>query len=132
MAVAMDDGAASDAEQNFVGDVPAQDSGGRERTTLYAHARRVLARVMKHKALVVFSAIFIFCLVEYLSLPNESIVLLRSTNPSRTALMEQRLEEAKEQGKPLKIYHTWIPLAQISPDLVHAVIVSEDGTFYEN
>lgn len=53
-------------------------------------------------------------------------------NPHRTALMMQREREAAEAGKPFHEQQSWIPLSRISPNLVHAVIVSEDGTFYEN
>jgi len=72
----------------------------------------------------------IFIAAEYLSLPNSSLEDLQSQNPGRTALMLQREHEASEVGKAYRIKQTWVPLRHISPDLVHAVIVSEDGTFY--
>jgi monofunctional glycosyltransferase len=75
------------------------------------------------------------CLIlalEYLSLPNARLQELETTNPHRTALMQQREREASEAGKPFHEQQQWVPLSRISPDLIHAVIVSEDGTFYEN
>jgi monofunctional biosynthetic peptidoglycan transglycosylase len=54
---------------------------------------------------------------------------LRTEQPERTAVMEQRLSEATETGLPLEIQQTWVPLAQISPELVRAVIVAEDYRF---
>ena len=70
--------------------------------------------------------------LEYLSLPNIRLQELEKTNPRRTALMQQREREAMEAGKPFHEQQQWVPLYRISPHLVHAVIVSEDGTFYEN
>ena len=75
------------------------------------------------------------CLIlasEYLSLPNIRLQELEKVNPYRTALMKQREREASEAGKPFHEQQQWVPLNRISPHLVHAVIVSEDGTFYEN
>ena len=52
-----------------------------------------------------------------------------TSNPERTALMEQRLAEAREAGTPLEIRQEWTPLEEISPTLVRAVIVAEDYRF---
>lgn len=79
----------------------------------------------------VYSACLILAL-EYLSLPNFRLQELETTNPNRTALMEQREREAEATGKPLRLQQHWVSLDRISPDLIHAVIVSEDGTFFEN
>jgi monofunctional glycosyltransferase len=54
---------------------------------------------------------------------------LASQNPERTALMEQRLAEARDAGEPLDIRQEWRPLDEISPTLVRAVIVAEDYRF---
>lgn len=86
----------------------------------------------KHKVRVLVYIFLAFCLFEFFSLPYFSIQKLRKANPPRTSLMEQRIEEAKSHGKILRINHTWVPLSRISPDLIHAVIVAEDGTFYEH
>jgi monofunctional biosynthetic peptidoglycan transglycosylase len=40
-----------------------------------------------------------------------------------------RLEEA---DYALKIKHQWVPLSRISRNLINAVLVSEDGTFFEH
>ncbi|MGA7159571.1 MAG: monofunctional biosynthetic peptidoglycan transglycosylase [Bacteroidota bacterium] len=85
-----------------------------------------------HKVRAVVYGICIMLLLEYLSLPNIRLQELEKVNPQRTALMEQRAREAAEAGKPYHILQSWVPLYRISPFLAHAVIVSEDGTFYEN
>jgi monofunctional biosynthetic peptidoglycan transglycosylase len=59
-------------------------------------------------------------------------VLLRWYEPGRTAFMESRMREARAQGEPLELQHTWVPLDRISPRLRRAVIVAEDGNFYEH
>ncbi len=46
--------------------------------------------------------------------------------------MEQRKDEADRAGKRYSIQQRWVPLSQISEHLIHAVIVAEDGTFYEH
>ncbi len=79
----------------------------------------------------VYGACLILVL-EYLSLPNIRLQELERVNPHRTALMQQREREATAVGKPFHVQQLWIPLNRISPHLAHAVIVSEDGTFYEN
>jgi monofunctional glycosyltransferase len=57
---------------------------------------------------------------------------LRDRNPTRTAVMEQRLSEAREAGRPLRIHQQWVPLDAISPQLVRAVIVAEDYRFRQH
>ena len=79
----------------------------------------------------VYGACLILVL-EYLSLPNIRLQELERVNPHRTALMQQREREATAVGKPFHVQQLWVPLDRISPHLAHAVIVSEDGTFYEN
>ncbi len=86
----------------------------------------------KHKVRAVVYGVCMALFLEYLSLPNIRLQELRKVNPQRTALMEQREREAAEAGKPFHIQQNWVPLYRISPYLAHAVIVSEDGTFYEN
>lgn len=57
---------------------------------------------------------------------------LTGRNPERTALQEQRLAEAREAGDTLEIRQEWVPLDEISPRLVRAVIVAEDHRFREH
>jgi monofunctional biosynthetic peptidoglycan transglycosylase len=54
---------------------------------------------------------------------------LRFRNPERTALMEQRAREARAEDRVFEIDQRWMPLAEISPTLVRAVIVAEDYRF---
>jgi monofunctional biosynthetic peptidoglycan transglycosylase len=46
--------------------------------------------------------------------------------------MEQRIREARGAGEELEIHHEWIPLAEVSPTLLRAVVVAEDYRFREH
>lgn len=49
-----------------------------------------------------------------------------------TTLMLIRKAEAREQGMDLTIRRQWVPIEDISPELVASVINSEDAHFYEH
>jgi monofunctional biosynthetic peptidoglycan transglycosylase len=55
---------------------------------------------------------------------------LATTNPETTALIEARLAEAREKDPDAEARRVWVPLAEIAPVLQHAVIISEDASFY--
>lgn len=57
---------------------------------------------------------------------------LGSRNPVPTALMEQRMREAREAGEVLDVRQEWLPLEGLSPNLSRAVLVSEDDAFYQH
>ncbi len=65
----------------------------------------------------------------YFSLPSVSIIDLKTENPALTALMIQRAEVAEGS---FQIRQTWVPLSGVSQHLINAVIVAEDGTFFEH
>lgn len=60
------------------------------------------------------------------------VIRLRTTNPSVTALMQQREAEAVKRGRPPKRKQIWIPYHRISPHLVRAVLAGEDHRFFEH
>jgi monofunctional glycosyltransferase len=57
---------------------------------------------------------------------------LRTHDPETTALMRQRVAEARARGDDLVVRQEWVRLEQISPGLRRAVIVAEDGRFHEH
>jgi monofunctional glycosyltransferase len=59
-------------------------------------------------------------------------VRLRTHDPQTTAVMRQRIAEARARGDDLEIRQQWVGLRQISPRLRRAVIVAEDGRFHEH
>ena len=49
-----------------------------------------------------------------------------------TPLMFLRQSEAFSRGERLELKHEWVPIEQISPDLISAVIESEDAHFFDH
>ena len=72
----------------------------------------------------------LFLLWEVITIPFFGVYALRSTNPKETALMQQRIGEAEENGKKLKIAHRWIPIGRVPRHTIDAIIAAEDGTFF--
>jgi monofunctional glycosyltransferase len=63
-----------------------------------------------------------------LEMPDVSV--LRTTNPTMTALMKARQTQAETQGYTIKRHWMWIPLSRISPNLRQAVVAGEDASFF--
>jgi monofunctional glycosyltransferase len=57
---------------------------------------------------------------------------LRTHDPETTAVMRQRIAEARARGDELELRRQWVPLARISPRLQRAVIAAEDGRFRQH
>jgi len=57
---------------------------------------------------------------------------LATENPSTTAFIELRRDEARAAGKPFELRWTWKPRALISKYLRLAVIYAEDANFYRH
>lgn len=64
----------------------------------------------------------------YLTLPDPGELVKKT--PSHSALMRARVEDALDDGKPLKLRHDFVPLAQISGNLQRAVVLGEDASFW--
>jgi monofunctional biosynthetic peptidoglycan transglycosylase len=79
--------------------------------------------------LLLISAIFL-SIAYYFIFPDVS--KLKKENPKKTSFIEYREREWKEQGKKIKIRHVWVPLSQISPYLVKAVLIAEDDKFWHH
>ena len=109
------------------------DSPGPDGTYTSAHTGYLRAFglwVKNHKIRAVLYAFLLYLIFELLTIPYLEIAGLRNKNPTRTALMDQRVAEAEDQGKTLKISSHWIQLSRIPRYALNAIIVSEDGTFY--
>ncbi len=57
---------------------------------------------------------------------------LAKKNPGATALMDQRLREARKKGEMLEIQQTWVDFEEIPELLKKTVLVSEDLGFYRH
>ncbi|HOF05486.1 MAG TPA: monofunctional biosynthetic peptidoglycan transglycosylase [Syntrophales bacterium] len=58
------------------------------------------------------------------------VASLARKNPPKTAFMEYREKEWQREGKQKKIRQQWVPLTQISPYVIKAVIIAEDDKFW--
>ena len=83
----------------------------------------VVKRLLKW-ALALVAALYLFWTL--------SLVALRYVDPPTTGVQIQRALEAKISGHPYRKRYKFVPLDQISPNLQHAVIASEDGHFYKH
>jgi monofunctional glycosyltransferase len=66
----------------------------------------------------------------WLAIPWPVLLLVR--DPGTTAVMRQRIDEARDRDEDLEIAREWVPLDRISSRLQRAVIVAEDGRFREH
>ncbi|MEZ0311354.1 MAG: monofunctional biosynthetic peptidoglycan transglycosylase [Myxococcota bacterium] len=83
--------------------------------------------------LLLVAGMLAFAAVDYLRLPSVAALKeLAKTRPKTTALMELRKEQAATQGKKYAVRSSWIALRDISEHLVHAVITTEDGGFFQH
>ena len=60
------------------------------------------------------------------------VVLFKFVPVPFTPLMLIRQVEARSEGRRLEIHHEWVPIEDISPELIAAVIDEEDARFYEH
>jgi monofunctional biosynthetic peptidoglycan transglycosylase len=90
----------------------------------------------KRRGLIKKALILIFLLLllaggyaaySYATLPN--VAELKLKNPATTALMEQRATEHNSKVRPLR---SWSSYGNISPHLRNAVLVAEDGAFFQH
>jgi monofunctional biosynthetic peptidoglycan transglycosylase len=82
------------------------------------------------KFIFISLVILIFSILYYFFFPNVSI--LKKENPSKTSFMKYRENQWKQKGKKLVIKQKWVPLSQISPYLIKAVLVAEDDKFWHH
>jgi monofunctional biosynthetic peptidoglycan transglycosylase len=66
----------------------------------------------------------------YLTLPD--VRPLATSNPSTTAFIELRAQQARASGKRPKHLQTWVGYSRISSSLKRAVLVAEDDAFWQH
>lgn len=71
-------------------------------------------------------------LIAFLASTILMVLLYRVVPVYFTPLMAIRMAEQLASGESLAIHHSWVPLEEISPNLVQAVIASEDNLFMEH
>lgn len=66
----------------------------------------------------------------YLIYPD--VTFLKKVNPKKTSFMEYREDQYRAKGKKLQIQKKWIPLSQVSPYLLKAILIAEDDKFWSH
>jgi monofunctional glycosyltransferase len=84
-------------------------------------------RIFKTATLVVIALVTLFIVYEVFTFPHVSE--LRERNPETTSMIEQRAQEAREQGREPRRVQQWVPLDRISVNLQRAVLAGEDTNF---
>jgi len=91
--------------------------------------RKVLQRI--GQVLVTTAAVgFGVAAYGYITLPD--VRPLADTNPTTTAFIELRADEALAEGKTPRQMQQWINYRRISPHLKRAVLVAEDAAFWQH
>ena len=98
----------------------------RPKTTRYLKTLGVAARGVAATLALGFA----FLGYTYLTLPD--VRPLKTSNPSTTAFMELRDEEARANGQTPRRLQQWAGYNRISPDLKRAVLVAEDSAFWRH
>ena len=87
---------------------------------------RRLARIL----VVIPAVLFAYAAFVYLTVPD--VRALRTTNPKTTAFMELRAREARARGEQPRRVQRWVSYGRLSPQLVRAVLVTEDSAFWKH
>ena len=78
------------------------------------------------------AALLLFSYIGYIYLTLPDVRRLAKENPTTTAFMQLRIDEARANGRKFSIRHQWVPYSRISPMLKRAVIVTEDAAFFDH
>lgn len=92
----------------------------------------MLKKIIK-LGLIWFVGVLILCvlfIVYHLLFPN--ISKLKNDNPDQTSFMKIRQLERNDQSSQTSLTQFWIPLSEISPYLINAVLIAEDDKFFQH
>lgn len=91
--------------------------------------RQWVARFWKHAAL---GAVLLWFGFELFTLPFGEIESLRFHNPSQTEFMRLHAERARVERRPFRKLQEWVSLKDVSPVVINAIVVAEDGRFWSH
>jgi monofunctional biosynthetic peptidoglycan transglycosylase len=84
------------------------------------------------KRILVAVPAILFAYAAYVYLTTPDVRPLRTTNPQSTAFIELRAREARARGETPRLVQRWVRYSRISPQLVRAVLVTEDSRFWQH
>jgi len=100
--------------------------------SLRGRARSIGEWSRAHWISVIVGILTLFVVEQVVVLPYHQVAMLATRNPGETAFMRERADRAKREGRQFKMVQHWLSLADIPSDVVNAIIVAEDGTFWSN
>ena len=83
------------------------------------------------RILVAIPAVLFAC-GAYIYLTAPDVRALRTSNPASTAFMELRARQARARGEDPRRVQRWVSYGRLSPQLVRAVLVTEDSAFWQH
>jgi monofunctional biosynthetic peptidoglycan transglycosylase len=83
------------------------------------------------RILVAVPAILFAC-GAYIYLTTPDVRPLRTANPETSAFVELRAREARARGEEPRRVQRWVSYGRMSPQLVRAVLVTEDDAFWKH
>ncbi|MFN3406772.1 MAG: monofunctional biosynthetic peptidoglycan transglycosylase [Caldimicrobium sp.] len=87
---------------------------------------------MKKLKVLLLGIAFLFFLYLFVYPWFIPIDYLKRENPKITAMMKYRMKQWEREGKKIKIKQIWLPLSQVSPYLIKAVLIAEDDNFFKH
>lgn len=91
---------------------------------------RKLGKKIGRGVAAALAILFGYAAYVYLTVPD--VRPLATTNPETTAFIELRAREARAKGEKPRRVQRWVPYRRISPQLVRAVLVTEDSKFWRH
>jgi monofunctional biosynthetic peptidoglycan transglycosylase len=91
-----------------------------------------LAQRYRHKGLLFLFFLVLFASFTLYLFLVPDVSRLKKENPKKTSFMKYREKEWQQKGKKYSIQQRWVPLSQISPYLIKAVLISEDDKFWSH
>ena len=73
-----------------------------------------------------------FALGAYIYLTIPDVRALRTKNPESTAFIDLRTREAEARGEKPRRVQRWVPYSRFAPNLVRAVLLTEDAAFWSH
>ena len=89
-------------------------------------------RKRKFARVLVAIPAFVFAVAAYVYLTTPDVRALKTSNPKSSAFMDLRAREARAKGNEPRRDQRWVSYRRISPQLVRAVLVTEDSAFWSH
>ena len=102
------------------------------KAALKAAVKAVRKGARKAARVLLVIAAFAFGYGAYVYVTTPDVRTLRTANPDSTAFIELRARAARARGEEPKRSQRWVPYGRISPQLVRAVLVTEDSAFWQH